>query len=448
MPFRPSGIFGRMQDIASRYREFLRMQQGIILPIGIFLIAPLLVLTTWQSNYSRTTVRDLSLPVLLIELSILLWLLLSQLSLVNQINKISKPTIIIVALWICSALFSTAAAQADQTAAFRHFFITLLHLLFGFAVWGSLINDSDLVRKIIFLLSSSLALFTIIVVICAASVFGNQGFDWISFGGGITNVRQLGFFGLGLSGLAAGLWTFLPSRCARNMFTIYLTMGIFLVFWSGGRAAVGGLTFQLILIFTFVNKTDRIKFAKVLTFASFVAIPLSIILAPSDSFGAMSVFSRIISEDNISADRFTSGRVDIWLATIDAILLQPWFGYGEAQFKLAVPLAAGYYNHPHMYPLQLLFQWGLIGTLLFGCYITRLLRKLGRAIKQKPSAALPCLAVLVGLMAMSMLEGPFFWPYPAMLSAICLAILASLTSHSRVNDPACPDPCRTHQECS
>jgi O-antigen ligase len=115
--------------------------------------------------------------------------------------------------------------------------------------------------------------------------------------------------------------------------------------------------------------------------------------------------------------RFDStGRVELWQATLTKVLERPLFGWGEGQFvhrwgNFSVA-------QPHNIVLQLLYVWGVVGTLLcaaLAVWMTPLFLKC-RTIETAPFR---CAALI--LVAYSFIDGALFYVQSTSLFALCCA---------------------------
>lgn len=399
--------------------------QDVAFACAFALIAPLFAVVTWQPIYSRTLIRDLSVPVLFGEVLLILVLLGNGPPVVDRLRSASRLTMTACAAWLALAAMSTIMASADPASARFHYCVTLLHTVFGFALWNYLGSHPKLPRILWPALTFSLAAFTIVVVGLSLSVENRTGFDWAHFGAGVTNVRHFGFYGLILTGLAAGLTAFGKHLIAPKAGLALLGAGLFLVFWSGSRAAFLGLLTQFAVLALALPRGERTDFLIHSAGLSALAIPLSIWLAPSSLFGAAELLGRLNPMAEVGAGGFSSGRFEVWRETVAQIWLNPWIGHGEAQFRWVVEAAGNRLNTPHSLPLQLLFQWGLLGSAAFAILVFRLTAPALRASAPPQFQTMTAVAVLVGLTVMALLDGPFFYPYPVLVAAAGLAVIAS-----------------------
>lgn len=331
-----------------------------------------------------------------------------------------------LALWLVAALAGTLLIAPDRAKAVLHLIITLGHGLFGLVLCDRLRGAwSGAARGMaVALAAGAMAYFAIVWGLVFAER-ATPDFTWALIGAGASNVRQLGFYGLPLLGLAAGLAATAPQASARAGWCVAAMLGFFLVFWSGGRANAGAAAVSVAVVLWLCGQAQRTWLALGLLAAAVAGAALSEVLKPSDLFGFLSIVERT---SDFGGD-YSSRRMDIWLGTLPGILDSPLVGHGEGQFRSGVAAALGRINHPHNAAVQYLYQWGMVGTLGAAGLFWALLSRARSALAIRREAALPALAALAGLLAMSLLEGSLFHVYPVAMVAACLAIVAASAGH-------------------
>ena len=105
-----------------------------------------------------------------------------------------------------------------------------------------------------------------------------------------------------------------------------------------------------------------------------------------------------------------TGRWDMWRDTLLAALNErPLIGHGRGSFEHDI---RHYSFHPHNLPVQLLYKWGLIGTMaLFYLFLAGAKRARGWT-ESDGRLAMPALGAITLLFMLSGVDGPFFSPTP------------------------------------
>jgi hypothetical protein len=403
--------------------------------------APMFALLSWRPEPRPSSLLSMSTPIIAVEVLAIAVLLLSGAGLRARTSRLKRSAIVAGCAWIMSALVSTLLADSQPTAAWVHFGISAIHLCFGILLWSELsLSDPKLRVAVCLALACSIGIYVLIVYILALSVRDQPEFPWAYLGAGVTNVRHLGYYAVGLSGLAAGLLA--SSSRPRRIVLALVFLGFFMVFWSGGRGAFGAVLVQCLMAVGLAPASRRKSVAVDLFVAAGLALALSNIFIPSPDYGPANIFWREYTSDA----GFTSGRIEIWRQTVIAILDRPWFGHGEAQFRTTVEAALGVYNHPHNILLQIFFQWGVVGTVAFILLVMRPLRpflahqaisKTFMTLRRDPASIVAGTA-LTGLIALSILDGPLFYPFHVVVALSCLAVLATgSTEAEQVSGHAC-----------
>jgi O-antigen ligase len=257
----------------------------------------------------------------------------------------------------------------------------------------------------------------------ALSVWNEPVFRWHNFGPGVANVRQLGFYGLALSGLAIGMLAGRPRPHVCWPQILMLLGGYYMINWSGGRGAfAAGLTASVVVV-AMTQPGRRWDIARVAIACFLAAMPLSMILVPHPLWGIESILGRVVPTADL--ERYSSGRVEMWMQTAAAVSERPWFGHGQGQFRYQIPAALSLNNHPHNSVLQFAYDWGVIGASALIAALAGSIRTSGLKAGADAPTALPAVGALSGLGVMSLVEGSFYHAYPVMVSLVCLAVLAT-----------------------
>lgn len=398
--------------------------------VPFFLMAPLLALLTMDPAQAPSAMRSISIPVLVAELAVIILVLQRTPPGKSIVDLVSPTARIMGGLWIAAMLVSMLGAEYDPGSARLHFILKLLHGLFAVTVWSHLSAHPQLRRDCLTATAMGLGIFVVIAYAFGLWNAGRTDFFWTYFGVGVTNIRHFGYISLGLTGLSAGLWLTAPKGRDEALPAALFFLGSFLLMWSGGRGAFIALLIQMAVILAIAPADRRITFSLRLLGLLVIATILAGIYVPAPHFGPLNIFLRL-DTGALPGEEFMSGRAEVWRQTAARIPAHPWFGYGEAQFRLVVPAARGFYNHPHNLPLQLLMQWGMIGTALLAAILARLGWKALPLLKAPTALTYPAVAVITGLLAVSMVDGPFFYPLPTVLFLLALAVLVAEASDAK-----------------
>ena len=395
--------------------------------LALIAAAPILfALATWNPTGAWRTwqeaVRFFSAPVLAIECAILFAAIRTGASPLQALAR--QPLWVRGALAMLAAIaFGTAFFAPHPQLALMRTVISLLHLGFGLALASLLAERWRSAAPALWplIVGGTCALLVLLGVYVAAIPPGS-GFDWEGFNLAASNVRQLGFYsaagGAAAIGLAAGART-------RRGWWLWAAAGaatIGLSCWSGTRSSLVALAAALALGFALLPAL-RSRAAAGAVLVGFVGGAVLSLLhqPPSERFGLWRMSEQ--TELGSAGGGVASGRLDMWIGTLETALTRPFFGFGAGQFRFAVEESGGRYNHPHNFLLQLLIEWGFVGALLVLTLGGFLAWRFHRAARALGAQALPAWLAAASLAALSTVEGALYHPWPVMIVVAALAFL-------------------------
>ncbi|MGX7953478.1 O-antigen ligase family protein [Tsuneonella sp. HG249] len=318
----------------------------------------------------------------------------------------SEAAQIFLVIFLCHGLF--ALALDDRLGVYPSKYNTILLLSLG---WGAL-------------------LYCILTYLLLLLVREAGDFDWLHLGIGVSNVRQLAFYGLTSAAIGAGLGT-LPATLQRRKKVrnfAFVAAGSGMCIWSGGRAAVGALVLSFCFAIFMAKPTERARVARGILSALLAGIAVSLIWLPHEAYGLPRLLNAAQSAKD-GFNGFASNRIVMWQETLAAFADRPLLGYGMGQFKFIVPSAVRTFTHPHNSVLQFLFQWGLVGTAAVLIMWRPAFKAFGSVLRDRENVAGNVAAtLLVAHFAMSLLEGNLFHTYPISIVIMALVILRNSIS--------------------
>lgn len=233
---------------------------------------------------------------------------------------------------------------------------------------------------------------------------------------GFAHVRWFGFFAAAAIGLSASD-LLRRDKLAPAMATIAFTMA----FWSGSRGAVAAAVAGFAAC-VFLLRNFRVPRAWLLFFMCGLS---GLVLAS----GLDALIPFATQGPDSMARAGSTGRIDMWKDTLDAIGMRPWFGWGEAQFR-EIFRDVWRFNHPHNIVLQILLAWGIVGALL--C-LALALWTAPRFLKAQTAEAAPFQCAALTLAAYSMVDASLYHTHSLSLFVFCCA--AAVAAGIRRSDP-------------
>lgn len=392
---------------------------------GAALMPALMALTSWSADgqhYQGIFLwRFFAPPILLLELVTLIAAVAAGAGPVQVMAEMSKPTRLGLAALASIMIGTTFLAAADQGDAVVRAAITALHISFGLAV-GALVRSGGLNEpaRLWRLLLGGAVLYLLIAFVFVATIPEPDSFNWLNFGLGVVNIRHAGFYvivaaalGLAIAGLDGARLRYAGLAAA--------TLACAFFFWSGARGPLFALAGGIAVTAMLVPTARRWRLAAFTIAALLVGGVVSLAHRPPHPvYGLVRIaFSGTLD----TPDEMSSGRVGLWEGTLRTSLERPLFGHGEGQFMAIVPESQKTFHHPHNAPLQILFQWGIIGLLIAGALAFAAWRRiLVHARSPEGAAIVPGFMLINVMLIYSLHDGIIFFVYPAMMLALLTAV--------------------------
>lgn len=396
------------------------LSSGRFFPL-LFLLAIVPVLNGWASYVTPHLVVHMPFLVLCQWLILGIFFALSttkSITVVRPANANLLAALTIVGVSIFSAKFTAPS----ESAATYYLTSTVAHLLMAWLVYSAYVSRrAEEVRALFFAILVGITLQFILAYVVIALESGNPAYDWRRFYVGVSNVRHLGYLATIHVALAAGLLTTSDRRGERFIFALFLLFGLTFANLTGGRAAILAALGAALFCAIFGDKSRR-KANLWLILALFAAsIPLSMIhVPPGDHWGVDRLFLTLAGQtDTVNMGE---GRMLLWERAIERFVEHPLIGYGVGQFRYMVR-DLWVANHPHNTVLQSLVQWGLIGTAAAAVLLWTALRGSVSGVLNAPEHFVTPVAVVLGVGAVSVLDGPLYYPFPAMIFVIACALI-------------------------
>lgn len=211
-------------------------------------------------------------------------------------------------------------------------------------------------------------------------------------------------------------FAFFKSKFYRIISFVMLPYLLSVLFFSGGRGALGTVIVGVVFLLYMYHRYYKIKLSMVLRLSVVAVIFLIFLLSylPEESFETLTRnLNRVFSFFDTSAsihDR-TSGRDDALNVAISQISQSPIVGNGLFSYKASY-FAKTDLTYPHNIVLEVLLQGGVLFLLLFGLVMLKLFCKFRMIYKAESQLII----ILIGIFSFtkllysdSYMENPFFW---------------------------------------
>lgn len=272
---------------------------------------------------------------------------------------------IVLVSWFPLIIYTTLNIKNDHISSF----FSIIHLFSTFLIFMSLIDrlsyeKDDFMQNIWFALSFGIILYYVVFILYIYINY-SEDFEWKGPYPGFINIRHVSF--LGFISFCAGMNIIIDLKYFKlaNFKSFYAILsailGLIIIFWTGSRGPVLAVLFFAISFFVFMPEARKsiVTFSLSTVFVAFLTA--SLLPLPADPmFGALAALG-LTDIGSETIDEASSGRLEIWIATIKLIAEKPVLGWGLGQYLKFNPLGYGELAHPHNSLIQILFASGVLG---------------------------------------------------------------------------------------
>lgn len=205
----------------------------------------------------------------------------------------------------------------------------------------------------------------------------------------------------------------------------------FFIIYTGSRAAAIGVVIGLLaaVIYSFWLR-EKICFKRLLILIGLIAF-LAAIAEMLPPLPWRTIVGRWFEAFSEAGPEFTSGRNDGWRLATQAISQNWIWGYGpalqhEIPHQTPWPERLPLLYQPHNIGLQLLLHWGVLGTMVVAFFVATFFANLHQALKHEAALALPPFAILVAMLAQSLVDGNLFYPFSVAIAIVAFAMLVAI----------------------
>ncbi len=223
-------------------------------------------------------------------------------------------------------------------------------------------------------------------------------------------------------------------------------IGFSFVIWSGGRMAMSATAitlFFLALLHLFSTREKR--FLRL--FVLLVLMGCGFLIAEKFSVYPWNGVTRIFADTPQAAtidlsqaqaiNQLTTGRLQMWTMSVDAMLESPWFGLGPYGYFF-IPERV-YDDQPHNFIIQFLVEWGGVGAslmlllmLVFAWSLTKQVVRMRKVpdVDLVMAASVICVLTLHGLTG-----GTYFKIQPLTCLAVAFSVVVAEIYRTKLKSP-------------
>lgn len=408
-----------MGNDASRTSAYLAAILIGLLPAWMILL-PLDMISAPTGWLIFVRTHSLAVPLAqLIFVLLAMGITFSPLRSVSQLPRLSKAAL---SLWILVAGYVSFQAENDDLLAAIGFLKLFVAALFLLAL-VELRKTRDL--GFLQILWISIGLGVLIYIILWAiniTIVTPRGDDWVYGIPGVNNVRHTGHFAL--AGVIAGLFILIALRENKNAWLrwalplSFSSAGLGLALWTGSRGPLLASLITMLVTFAIVTRSRKTIAIFCLASALAATSVVALLPVPHPIYGIAGATGMADVSDEGMRDP-SSGRTELWSATIEKISQRPLLGWGVNQFLVSGPSKPVSFLHPHNFPLQLIFSGGIVSLLLSLFIVFPILRLWKWPYINGPSAA--GVGGVVGILAYSLYDGSLYFSYPTTIFLVAIA---------------------------
>lgn len=333
-------------------------------------------------------------------------------------------------LTISSSYLASPYVVFSEKLGAERFFATIIHISFFIFVFKFLKNELKTGCKITTAIPLSITALAIFYIITWHNIDPTSITDWFQDPPLNSHIRQISFITSVSTSACLALCLHTEKNNKLLMLTLLLVSASFLI-WTGGRAATASVLLSLLFItayLLYIKKLNYIYFVTVI-----VALLLAIVIAESFKvFHWNGLYDQVArSVEATSMKTFSTNRTTLWSTTIESLNGNWLLGLGPNGYWFMPNHVYGL--QPHNLFIQLLAEWGIIGTVIF-CYLlyiaaVSILKRACNKNEVISSEFLSATAIIISLTAQSLFDGAYYHGQPSYYLALSFAICLSQISN-------------------
>ena len=339
----------------------------------------------------------------------------------------SLVTLLLIAwlVLVTVSLFISPYEVSAKSYGLARYHQTFVHVIFFVFVYQFLFNIKNKYNEFILMVPLSVVVLALVFVVSWLGLDANYRVNWANSPPINDNIRHTGYITTAAAVISIAFLLH-PGKTGKQMiaYFVLLLISLAFTFWTGGRAASISVIAVLIILVSYLFYVRGLKFSHLAL--TCVALVLAAYLAELFKvFDWNGILGQIFRTEEAGTVAMLSGRLDIWMRSIESLEGHWLFGLGPQ----------GYYFmpnrivlvQPHNLFLQFILEWGLLGTMVFFVLMLRVGVSIIGSIKGRVvgAAFLASCSVLVALTVHGLVDGTYFHGQPSYYIALALAICLS-----------------------
>ena len=357
-----------------------------------------------------------------------------QLSIIWLVNNLKnrdtnlsfKPAHILIYLYIASITISSLLMihrigwSAETVVSLFRYLVMVTHVIFIISLTKYFsLNDKLPFDYLPHAILVAVLLLFIDINLNLTSIDYSEGLRIITS----SNIRHLGHIVI-VSTLYLSIKLLMGERLNNILFILSTITSISLLIWLGGRGAIYSYLIGASLAIVVIYKSNELKIKNILILTSLVIT--SVIISLPLNIYSWNGLNRLLDTKQYygqDINTLSTDRIELWNISLDYIKEKPFFGYGAESFILN---SETIFRHPHNFIVQWLFNFGLVGTLIFLTFMIYIIIIGFNNSKNKSYFInLFPLACLCGLLSNALVSGTLYYSPPFFILCIVTSIILS-----------------------
>ncbi|MEM8789735.1 MAG: O-antigen ligase family protein [Pseudomonadota bacterium] len=346
-------------------------------------------------------------------------------------------------LFAAVALWGITMVAVDPAGAAERAGLRLLHVATGLALAHLLWRAGRGTAVSLALIAQPLVYLPVLALLYALYA-GDPTMNWLGGPVGYWHVRIWGMSLAVALAAAAGLYAAAaPDLRGHLVWVAILVLLAAQLCFSGFRGGAAAVPVALALM-TLVRPRRMLARLPAIAGALAAGAALSLAVpAPIEDYGLLHGLIGATPAWDQPSTVAGAGRMEIWSETLRLIGERPFLGYGHDQFGQHFRLGGLDYVQPHSAPLNVLFDFGLVGGAALTAVMVSLWAYGVAAVRTDDGTArLGAFGALQAVLAMALVDGALYHPEPLAMCALALTGLLAGTRRGGLQaDPeAANDP--------